>query len=844
MRFLKTQLPLKKTFYGLLILMASLSAIWCGGRYFIKYYTAQHANEIENSLKTKLGFPMTIQALSADFTLQGPVLILKQVAIQNGMNVKEVLVSPDLFQSLWQRQWQIKSVTLESPSIIFTKVSDIKLSAFPKIIFKNADMTWQTNSKKEADKKTRIRTVSGELNFDPTTETLQFKAGFAGAEIQGTWHKNQTLHCIGNIDNLDLQTVHENLMLTETESDPSWLQWLTKALSRGQVQGHFKIEGQLKNLDWQGEVQFHKVDFQYNPKWPSIQNARGSVKIDKDAVSVVVKKGNILESELKETTALITPLGTKNATVSVKGALTGRLETGLEFLSLSPLKESIYPRLAALGLSGPMDLTIQLTLPLDEKPNQVQGEVHVKEGVLNIKEFDFAVTHFNGLVAFDEKTVFTKDAHAKLEGKPVIINATPEEIKAETTVHTDFLRKIVPHEAFKFLQGETAIALSISQKDNSLTLSSDLQGVAIALPAPFSKTAETAQPLSLTVYPKVSGLQKYALQMPGIIDAKWMMTIDEQQKNIHLDLSDMLKGNISLPTGDNPQLDIELSHLKIDKESSSTKMVQDFLNGKTPYPIAFSCKNLFLNDQTMGAVLFKLIPSELGYDIQNLKVNHPAFNLQAEGNWETKTEMRTALKGQLFSANMGRTLSNLGFTAMVASGTGQIDFDFEWPDSPLNFNLKAAKGALSMQLKEGRILGVDTGFGRVFGLLSMESLQKRLQFDFSDVFQKGFEFNSISGYLRLDQGRANTQDFKVEGPQANINLRGDINLENKGLALMMRVTPKGVGNSLPLAAGLATGNPAIGLGVWFADKITGSPLNNVAQQTYRVGGTWDAPKLN
>ena len=50
------------------------------------------------------------------------------------------------------------------------------------------------------------------------------------------------------------------------------------------------------------------------------------------------------------------------------------------------------------------------------------------------------------------------------------------------------------------------------------------------------------------------------------------------------------------------------------------------------------------------------------------------------------------------------------------------------------------QGKIEANLTGGRILSVEPGFGRVLGMLAMAQWIKRLQLDFSDVYEEGLDF--------------------------------------------------------------------------------------------------------
>ncbi len=171
---------------------------------------------------------------------------------------------------------------------------------------------------------------------------------------------------------IDLRVLHQNVQLSET--DPEWLRWLIEALERGSVtRGKVYLAGPVNQLDWHGEIAFHNVNLLYNKDWPKIRRANGKVIIQKDKVKVQVFSGNILGSPLKQVEALIAPIGGQESPeLRIEGALSGRVENGIKFLLLSPLKKTLGEHLSLLKPSGLMDLHLNLKIPLGNAKNAVE----------------------------------------------------------------------------------------------------------------------------------------------------------------------------------------------------------------------------------------------------------------------------------------------------------------------------------------------------------------------------------------------------------------------------------------------------------------------------------------
>ncbi|WP_258286737.1 YhdP family protein, partial [Escherichia ruysiae] len=78
------------------------------------------------------------------------------------------------------------------------------------------------------------------------------------------------------------------------------------------------------------------------------------------------------------------------------------------------------------------------------------------------------------------------------------------------------------------------------------------------------------------------------------------------------------------------------------------------------------------------------------------------------------------------SENLGGLLDNLGYGGQLRGGQGQLQFNAGWDGAPAAFNLAALEGTLDIDIRNGQILEVEPGAGRVLGLLSVAQLPRRL----------------------------------------------------------------------------------------------------------------------
>ena len=58
---------------------------------------------------------------------------------------------------------------------------------------------------------------------------------------------------------------------------------------------------------------------------------------------------------------------------------------------------------------------------------------------------------------------------------------------------------------------------------------------------------------------------------------------------------------------------------------------------------------------------------------------------------------------------------------------------------------------------------MDPGIAKLLGVLSLQSLPRRLTLDFRDIFQQGFAFDGIDGDVKIGQGQATTRNLRMRG---------------------------------------------------------------------------------
>lgn len=153
----------------------------------------------------------------------------------------------------------------------------------------------------------------------------------------------------------------------------------------------------------------------------------------------------------------------------------------------------------------------------------------------------------------------------------------------------------------------------------------------------------------------------------------------------------------------------------------------------------------------------------------------------------------------------------------------------------------AARGTLAINVRDGRFItrsGKSQAL-RAFGVFNVNTWQRRLRLDFSDVYQKGVAFDSIVGDIALDNGWLSTANLVVKGPSALFEASGKTDLSSEAIDARLRVT-------LPLNSSLYVGcfaGVAACAGIVVAEQLWGNKLEKMTTLTYDVKGGWNDPKI-
>jgi uncharacterized protein (TIGR02099 family) len=276
-------------------------------------------------------------------------------------------------------------------------------------------------------------------------------------------------------------------------------------------------------------------------------------------------------------------------------------------------------------------------------------------------------------------------------------------------------------------------------------------------------------------------------------------------------------------------------------DAPDTSAFTDVAPGSLP-PLHINIEDFQLGKASFGSAKFDSHPIPNGMQIDTLESHSPNVNMTANGDWTGGTlENHSRMSIKLSAQSLGRMMDALGFPGLIDGGSTKATIDASWLGPPSTFALAKLDGTLGIDVAEGRILDVEPGAGRIFGLFSLTEIPRRLSLDFSDFFQSGLGFNSITGTFRLAGGNAYTDGLKINSPAADIVVSGRTGLRARDYDQLMDVRPH-AGATLPLVGALAAGPVGAAAG-FVMQGIFNKPIGKAIARRYKVSGSWDKPQI-
>ncbi len=288
---------------------------------------------------------------------------------------------------------------------------------------------------------------------------------------------------------------------------PALDEWLRSAIVKGAVdEGYFQYQGSLnhgaapeaRSISLFFKVHDAALDFQ--PGWPQVQHVDGDVFIEDSGVRIMARRGVLLDTKVSDVKVDIPHVdGDQHSHLYLDGDFDGSLSDGLKILKEAPIGTGEI--FAGWEGEGPLKGKVKLDIPLahGQRP-KVQVDFATSDARLKVAPPSLELSRLKGDFSFDfDKGLSGKGISLQAFGKPVTARITAEGQAGQMQTRINANGQISLKTLTDWLQFNQALPasgdlpyqlqLSLGSRDNHLSVTSSLKGLAIDLPAPFGKAA-------------------------------------------------------------------------------------------------------------------------------------------------------------------------------------------------------------------------------------------------------------------------------------------------------------------------------------------------------------------
>ncbi len=262
-------------------------------------------------------------------------------------------------------------------------------------------------------------------------------------------------------------------------------------------------------------------------------------------------------------------------------------------------------------------------------------------------------------------------------------------------------------------------------------------------------------------------------------------------------------------------------------------------------PVSVTVDDFGISDMHFGHLLASIQPGTAGVTVSPLEIDGGSFHISGDAAWlvvdEDPARQTSRLRVELVSTDLQDTLKRLSYDPVIDSHQAKASVDLSWPGPPAADFLAHASGRLHMEVRNGSLVELEPGGGRLLGILSVTSLPRRLSLDFRDVFDQGFSFDILQGDFSVNDGQAFTCNLGIEGPVADMGIVGRTGLRDRDYDQLAVVRPH-VSNVLVIGGAVVAG-PAVGAAALLISQIFRKQLSQLGESYYQIVGSWENPTI-
>ena len=316
-------------------------------------------------------------------------------------------------------------------------------------------------------------------------------------------------------------------------TDPEILSWLDTSLLNGSLDNFsIKYKGQPSNFPFnKNNGEFKISGFYKNAKvefatgYPEIVDSNFHVEVNNNLVKIASTDGKIANQNIRSLT-VESDLTDKLQNINVDWIIDGSVSDFIKTVNNTPLYEDTAQFTNQLVSSGQGRLNLKMIYPVTS-PDDLTFNAFYELNNASFENLRIGlpkIENFNARLNIKNNSYGFSQAKATLLNMPITIDLSNQDdntkIIAYGKIDEDFFIKNLGPTWLGRVQGSSDWILesNISKLSSSLSITSDLKGLAIDGPKPFKKQKNEVKLLSVVKKPTVKGKTNFVLTLDNSVN--------------------------------------------------------------------------------------------------------------------------------------------------------------------------------------------------------------------------------------------------------------------------------------------------------------------------------------
>lgn len=717
---------------------------------------------------------------------------------------------------------------------------------------------------------------------------------------------------------------------------------------------------QDNNGIFQAWVGLKEAKFSFDTNWPPLTDLQLDLLFQNESMFLDSKSATLLKVKGRRITGRIPSLSS-DGHLEIEAVASGNGDAVRDYMTATPLVDSVGAALTAVQVSGNVDANFQLYIPFadDTASSRAWGYATLKNNHIEIETPPMALEKVSGRIEFDNDVVKANGLSANLLGQPINLDFKGQNASKGYSVVIDTIGDwdvlpLQPYVGERFigkLTGRSPWHLNVDLQLNDvgftyqLDLEANLATIASDYPVPLNKKfgdagiaklqasgnqqsisarlqlpamkyqteidISTATPeLKATnlvigeggfkispivghhfqvrakefdadqwvrAFERPKGAQEAVLDtmntptipMPQRINIEtseltlggvlwhdvnfsaryrrdgWLFELDSQEAEGEASYSDQNQLHVALERLHIfiPDLEQDQDNQKSLLEQSQSKelVISDFdrnLFAKMP-DTHLTIDDLWLQGYKVGTVNMSLARRQGKLVWDKFDIVSGSNQISAKGSWLlTKATSQSEVVLNVKGDNNSDLMARFGISSGIQKANFEINSKVKWDGAPWSVKVDTINGEIDTKLGKGIISDVS-GAARLLGLFSIDSIIRKMQLDFTDVFDKGMAFKSITGSGTIENGVFITNDIEMDATAGKMKIIGLADLNTRMVDAQVNFKPD-LTSGIPIISAFAV-TPQTALVILAVTTMISPVVEVVTQVNYEVKGPLDSP---